>query len=202
MMLNVNSTCVLWLPSSSLLGNACEDTACTARLFIRSCSATIWGCHERWEASSVTIVEMRSIINNDEAVTRPRGVVWLAGLFVTLAMLMLVYGSLLATSHIAFTQASWLIGIDAARMGPVVFVVGALVYVACAVGLLRTSRWARWLAILLIAAGLAQQVPAVSAAVTEFHLVPLAREGLLFMARMVCLYYLLRDDVREAFESR
>jgi hypothetical protein len=63
-------------------------------------------------------------------------------------------------------------------------------------------RWARWVAIVLIGAGLAQQVPAVSAAVMEFHLFPLAREGLLFMARMVCLYYLLRDDVREAFEAR
>lgn len=145
---------------------------------------------------------MQSIVDQDEDVRRPRGVVWLAGLLVALAALMLVYGSLLATSHISFTQASWLIGIEAAQRGPLVFVVGAVVYVACAIGLMRVSRWARWLAILLIAAGLAQQVPAVSAAVTEFHWVPLVREGFAFMARMVCLYYLFREDVREAFESR
>jgi hypothetical protein len=145
---------------------------------------------------------MQSIVDRNEAVERPRGVVWLAGLFVALAALMLVYGVLLALSHISFTQASWLIGIEAAQRGPLVFVVGAVVYVACAWGLLRMSRWGRWLAILLIAAGLAQQVPAVSAAVTEFHWVPLVREGVAFLARMVCLYYLFREDVREAFEPK
>jgi hypothetical protein len=126
----------------------------------------------------------------------------LAWLFFALAALIVVYGFLLATSRIAFTQASWLIGIEAAQMGPAVFVVGAIVYVACGIGLLRLWRWARWLAMALLAFGLAQQVPAVSAAVAEFHFVALLREGFFFMARVVCLRYLFLGDVRDLFDAR
>jgi len=153
-------------------------------------------------ADSVKIIVMRSIIENREAAARPRGIEWLARLFFLLATLMIVYGLLLATSRISFTRASWVIGIEAAQRGPAIFVVAALTYVACGVGLLRLSRWARWLAIVLLMLGLVQQVPAVSAAVAEFHIVPLVREGLLFIARVVCLRYLFQGEVRELFDAR
>ena len=143
---------------------------------------------------------MRSIVGNENEVTRPRGVVWIAGVLFAMAALMIVYGALLAMSRVAFTSASWLIGIEAAQLGPVVFVVGATAYAVCGIGLLRLWKWARWLAIVLIFAGLAQQVPAVSAAVAEFHWAALVREGLFFMTRMVGLHFLFKEDVREAFE--
>jgi hypothetical protein len=145
---------------------------------------------------------MRSIVERNDVVERPRGVVLLAWVLFALAALMIVYGALIATSVIAFTQASWLIGMEAAQLGPAVFVVGAALYVVCGVGMLRLWKWARWLAILLIVAGLAQQVPTVSAAVAEFHFVLLLREGILFIGRVVCLRYLFQPDVRELFESR
>src|SRR4051812_37014253 len=103
---------------------------------------------------------MESVVEERGDVLRPRGVVVLAWILFAFAALMIVYGALLATSKIAFTQAAWVIGIQAAQLGPLVFLVGAAVYVACGVGFLRLWRWARWLAILLIVAGLAQQVPA------------------------------------------
>jgi hypothetical protein len=143
---------------------------------------------------------MNSIVDERKEVERPRGVLMLAWIFFAFGGLMIVYGALLATSKIAFTRAGWVIGIQAAQLGPLVFVVGAAVYGACGVGLLRLWRWGRWLAILLIVAGLAQQVPAVSAAVAEFHIVPLVREGFLFIGRVACLRYLLQQDVREVFE--
>jgi hypothetical protein len=143
---------------------------------------------------------MRSIVEKFDAVERPRGVVLLAWIFFALAALMIVYGVLIAASAIAFTRSSWVIGIEAAQLGPVVFAVGAALYVACGVGMLRLWKWARWLAILLIVAGLVQQVPAVSAAVAEFHFVPLLREGFFFIARVVCLRYLFQPDVRESFD--
>jgi hypothetical protein len=150
----------------------------------------------------VGIIVMRSISEKNEAVERPRGVVLIAWVFFALAALMIVYGVLLAASVIAFTRAAWVIGIEAAQLGPGVFAVGAAVYVACGMGMLRVWKWARWLAILLLVAGLAQQVPTVSAAVAEFHFVSLLREGVLFIGRVVCLRYLFQADVRELFESR
>ena len=145
---------------------------------------------------------MRSIVETSNAVERPRGVVLLAWAFFALAALMIVYGVLLAASVIAFTRASWVIGIEAAQLGPAVFAVGAALYVACGVGMLRMWKWARWLAILLLVAGLAQEVPTVSAAVAEFHFVSLLREGVLFVGRVVCVRYLFQPEVRELFESR
>jgi hypothetical protein len=145
---------------------------------------------------------MRSILEKSDVIERPRGVVLLACVFFALAALMIVYGVLIAASTIAFTRAAWVIGIEAAQLGPTIFAVGAAVYVACGVGMLRLWKWARWLAILLLVAGLAQQVPTVSAAVAEFHFVALLREGLLFISRVVCLRYLFQPDVRELFESR
>jgi hypothetical protein len=150
----------------------------------------------------VGIIVMRSIVETSDAVERPRGVVLLAFVFFALAALMIVYGVLLAASVIAFTRASWVIGIEAAQLGPAVFAVGAALYVACGVGMLRMWKWARWLAILLLVAGLALQVPTVSAAVAEFHFVALLREGVLFIGRVICLRYLFQPEVRELFESR
>src|SRR4051812_12152930 len=127
---------------------------------------------------------MRSIVEKTDAVERTRGVTLLAWVFFALAAVVIVYGGVVATSVVAFPKASWVIGIEAAQLGPAVFAVGAALYVACGVGMLRLWKWARWLAILLFVAGLAQQVPAVSAAVAEFHFVSLVREGCLFIARV------------------
>jgi hypothetical protein len=143
---------------------------------------------------------MRSIFQDREEQTRPRGITALAWLFMAFALLIAIYGYLIWGSRIPFTSASWLIGIDAAQMGPVIFAIGASVYAACGIGLLRMNRWARWLGILLLVFGLAEQVPAVSAAVAEFHLGTLLREGVFFVLRVVCIRYLFQEDVRELFD--
>lgn len=145
---------------------------------------------------------MRSIVSEERVAATPPGLKWMAWAMFAMAALMIVYGALIASSRMAFTSAAWLIGIDAAQLGPTVFVVAAVAYTACGVGLLRRWKWARWLAILLFFAGLAQQVPTVSAAVAEFHWAALMREGFFFVARMVCVHYLFKEDVREVFERR
>jgi hypothetical protein len=144
---------------------------------------------------------MRSLLQNPEVERRPRGVVWLAQLFFVMAAVIVIYGLMITVHAISFTRARWLIGMDAAQMGPAIFAVATAVYVACGVGLLRVSRWGRWLAIAILLWGLVQQVPAVSAAVAESHVAAVVREGLLFIVRVACLRYLFLEDVREAFDK-
>ena len=151
---------------------------------------------------SVTIIAMRSIFESRETPVVPQGVRLLAWVFLLLAGLIGLYGYLLFASRIAFTKGSWLIGSDVAQMGPISFALAACLYATCGMGLQKRQRWARWLAILLLVAGLAEQVPTVSAAVAEFHWLAIGREALLFMTRVACLRYLFQEDVRDVFDRR
>jgi hypothetical protein len=145
---------------------------------------------------------MHSIFEKREMPVLPQGVRLLALVFLLLAGLIGLYGYLLSAGRIAFTKASWLIGSDIAQMGPIIFVVAAGLYATCGAGLLTRQRWARWLAIVLLVAGLAEQVPTVSAAVAEFHWLAIGREALLFVTRVACLRYLFQEDVRDGFDRR
>lgn len=84
-------------------------------------------------------------------------------------------------------------------MGPAVFVIGAIVYAAIAGGLLYLRNWARRLAIVAAAVGLYFLIPGVSSAVAGLRIGAIAINGAQIILRVIVLWYLMRQDVADAF---
>ena len=93
--------------------------------------------------------------------------------------------------------AAWMAGTE--TWGPVAFVLAAILYAANGAGLFLRKNWARWLTIVLSAAGIAMLVPAISGAVAAVQPLPIARMGANIVARAAVLWYLTREDVRQSF---
>ncbi len=117
-----------------------------------------------------------------------------------IAVMVLVYAALLGSGAISFVRASWIIGGDIAQMGVVAFAIVGVLYGASSVGLFRRRTWALWLAVVLMALGVVEQIPAISA--MDWRWWPVLREAGLIVARVACIQYLTRSDVRDSMKSR
>jgi hypothetical protein len=74
--------------------------------------------------------------------------------------------------------------------------------VLLAVALWKRWRWARRVAILVAVVGIAMAVPGLSSAVMDSRIVAIARDGLQIIVRVVLLYYLSQDPVKDWFTAR
>ena len=63
-------------------------------------------------------------------------------------------------------------------------------------------RWARWLAMLVAMIGVVMLLPSVSSAMFDFRIGKLAWEGLGTILRVMIVWYLSQEPVREAFAAR
>lgn len=105
--------------------------------------------------------------------------------FEIMALVLLVYAVLLYLHKIAFTRASWLVGERVAAMGGSGLLAASVLCFICFVGLSNGQRWARWLAVLLLAAMAFEQIPSISAAVMEFRWKALALHAVVFFYAVV-----------------
>jgi len=83
--------------------------------------------------------------------------------------------------------------------GPYMFLLTGAVAWLIGFGVLRLNNWARWGAILVALAGVVMLVPAVSSAVIGFQVGALVLGGLGVMIRVMIVWYLFQEPVKERF---
>lgn len=130
---------------------------------------------------------------------RPAGITTIAALCVVLAGWALACAALLAAGRIPLSAGAWLLGGGFEQLGPLAFVFYAVLLAALALALWRRWRWARRTAILLAVAGIALAVPAISSAVTDARVFAIVREGLQIIVRVMIVFYLTQEPVKEWF---
>ncbi len=85
--------------------------------------------------------------------------------------------------------------------GPYMFLLVAAVGALTGYGLLRRNRWARRVAIGIALFGLVMLIPDVSSAVIEYRMGKLAIAGLGVIVRVMMVWYLYQEPVKEIFSS-
>jgi uncharacterized membrane protein (DUF2068 family) len=86
--------------------------------------------------------------------------------------------------------------------GPYMFLLVAGLGAVIALGLWRLHRWARWLAILAAMIGVVLLLPSVSSAMLDFRIGKLVGGGVGTIARVMVVWYLFQEPVREAFAAK
>lgn len=133
---------------------------------------------------------------------RPAGVVAICALCAIAGVTSLTIAALLATGRVPLSTGALLLGGGLEQMGPVAFLIYAAIVIVLAVALWKRWRWARRAAILIAVTGIALAVPALSSAVMDSRTFAIAREGLQVLIRVMVIYYLSQEPVKEWFAQR
>jgi hypothetical protein len=136
-------------------------------------------------------------------VERPAGVTVVAAAFFLAAAYLLAVGlTMLARPGLVSMAAGaeLLGGLELA--GPYMFLLMAGLGGVIALGLWLLHRWARWLAMLVAMIGVVMLLPSVSSAMFDFRIGKLAWEGLGTILRVMIVWYLSQEPVREAFADK
>lgn len=124
----------------------------------------------------------------------PRNIKLVALLLAAFGMLAASYGVGVAASWLPFNSGVWVVGEEVALRGWLAYMLSAIVQIATAFGLWHHSRWARWVALFLIALGLLPTFPAISSAVMDLRIDGIALWGTLIALRAAALYVLVSGD--------
>src|SRR5271165_1914174 len=116
---------------------------------------------------------------------RPAGVTAVVALCVILAVASLVFAGLIAAGQLPLSAGAFLLGGGFEQLGPLAFLLYAAVLLILAVGLWKRWRWARRATILLVVAGIAFAVPAISSAVADSRIFAIVREGTQIIVRVL-----------------
>jgi hypothetical protein len=103
------------------------------------------------------------------------------------------YAVAIAGGWLPFNSGAWLLGDEVAMRGWAGYLLAALAHAAAAFGLWKGRRAARWLAGLLLAAGVLAAIPGVSAAMVEQRLAAVALWGTVIVVRSAALYMLFGE---------
>ena len=135
-------------------------------------------------------------------VERPQGVTAIAILLFAIAAYLGIIGLLMIASPGTASMslgAPLLQGLELA--GPYMFLLTALISVAIAFGLLRLNNWARRGVIFVAIYGVVMLVPTVSSAVIGFQAKALIFGGLEVMLRVMIVWYLFQEPVKDEFSK-
>jgi hypothetical protein len=132
---------------------------------------------------------------------RPAGVTAIIALCATLALTSLVMALLIIAGRVPLSSGAFLLGGSLEQSGPAAFLLYAALLFVLAVALWRRWRWARSAAILVAVAGIALAVPAISSAVMDSRLLAIAREGLQIIVRVIVVFYLSQEPVKDWFSQ-
>ena len=131
--------------------------------------------------------------------TRPAGVTAIVALCIVAALTSLAFALLIATGRIPLSAGGFLVGSGLEQLGPVAFLLYALLLLLLAIALWRRLRFARRATVLAAILGIALAVPAISSAVVDSRLFAIAREGLQIIVRVMIVFYLSQKPVKEWF---
>jgi hypothetical protein len=131
---------------------------------------------------------------------RPRGVTLISLAFALFAWVALVISILTITGRVPLATGAFLVGGEMETAGPVLFLLVSIVFFIAAAGLWKRKNWARHLAIGLAFIGVVQTTPAISSAVGDGRILSIVREGLQIIVRVMIMWYLLQESVRDTFD--
>jgi hypothetical protein len=143
-------------------------------------------------------VPMQTTIMSRE---RPSGVTAVAALCLVVALAALALAVLLAAHAVPLSSGAFLVGGGLEQLGPIAFLVYAAIMIALAVALWKRLRWARPIAIAIAVLGIAMSVPGLSSAVMDSRIFAIGREGLQVMIRVVVVFYLSQEPVKDWFAA-
>ncbi len=132
---------------------------------------------------------------------RPAGVNAIVTLCLIGALTSLVFAALLVAGRLALSAGAFLLGGGLEQLGPIVFVLYALLLLVLAFALRNRWRWARQAAILVAVVGVAMAVPAISSAVMDSRVAAIAREGAQIIVRVMVVFYLSQEPVKDWFAA-
>jgi multidrug transporter EmrE-like cation transporter len=136
-------------------------------------------------------------------VERPAGVTAVAAAYFLSGAYLLVVGLIMLVRPGVVSMAAGaplLGGLELA--GPYMFLLAGGVCVTVALGLWWLHRWARWLAILIAIISVIMLLPSVSSALLDFRIARLAWGGLGTILRVLIVWYLFQEPVKNAFAVR
>ena len=132
---------------------------------------------------------------------RPAGVKAIAVLCVIVAIASLAFAGLILGGQTHLSAGAFLLGGGLEQLGPIAFVIYAVILLLIAIALWKRSPWARRVAILLAVIGVAMAVPAISTAVMVSRLFAIAREGAQIIVRVLIVFYLSQEPVKDWFRT-
>jgi len=132
----------------------------------------------------------------------PRGVIAISALCALVGIASLVFAALFMAHAIPLSSGAFLIGGGFEQLGPLIFLLYAVLMGLLAVALWRRWRWVRRVTILVAVVGIVLAVPALSSAVMDSRVLAIGREGLQIIVRVVIVYYLSQEPVKEWFTVR
>jgi hypothetical protein len=133
-------------------------------------------------------------------VERPAGVTAVAAAFFLPGAYLLVVGLIMLARPGVVSMAAGAALLGGRELaGPYMFLLAAGIGVTVALGLWWLQRWARWLAILIAMIGVVLLLPSVSSAMLDLRIAGLARGGLGTILRVMIVWYLLQEPVKNAF---
>jgi hypothetical protein len=131
---------------------------------------------------------------------RPPGITAIVIAFLLVAAYLLVIGAIMLISPGTVSMAAGaplLGGLELA--GPVMFLLVGTLAAVIGYGLFRLNNWARRAAILLAFVGVVMLIPSVSGAVVSLRMSPLLFGGVGVILRVMILWYLFQEPVKECF---
>src|SRR5271157_5941140 len=128
---------------------------------------------------------------------RPAGAKAISALCVIVAIASLAFAVLLAARTVPLSSGAFLVGGGLEQLGPIAFLLYAALMILLAVALWKRWSWARRVAIIVAAIGIAMAVPGLSSAVMDSRIFAIAREGLQIIVRVVVVFYLSQDPVED-----
>ena len=133
---------------------------------------------------------------------RPAGVTAITALCAIAGAAALGLAALVVAQVVPLSSGAFLIGGGLEQLGPVAFALYAALMILLTVALWRRWRWARRVVILVAVIGIAMAVPGLSSAVMDSRILRIGREGLQIIIRVVVVYYLGQEPVKDWFGAR
>ena len=130
---------------------------------------------------------------------RPAGVTAIIALCFVVAATSLTFAVLIAVGRVSLSSGAFLIGGGLEQLGPLAFILYAALLIILALALWQRRRWARRATILVAVAGIALAAPTISSAVMDSRLFGIAREGLQIIVRVMVVFYLSQEPVKDWF---
>jgi len=154
---------------------------------------------EAEDAPYAVVDSMLSLKSASPRQERPPGVFFIVGVCGLLAVISFVLALLLPAGQLPLSAGAFLVGGGMEQLGPAIFLLYGAVLAVLGTALWRRWKGARRAAIALAAVGVALAIPAVSSAVVDGRAFAIAREGLQIMVRVIVIFYLSQEPVKEWF---
>lgn len=149
-----------------------------------------------------TIVLMQPLNPTPQAPERPLGVVAIAATCGVFSAIAFAFAGLLFAGAVPLSAGAFLLGGGMEQAGPSAFLIYGTILAVLGVSLWQRWKGSRRIAILVAAAGLALALPAVSSAVADGRVLAILREGAQIMVRVMVIFYLSQEPVKEWFANR